>query len=91
LVVGVIFNDVAALDHLTDIVDGYSALEHALGRVEPKGQSRERIGHERQFGGCQFWMSVIGAAALSSTVLIKKRPSEATSYCRPCCPSTPPP
>jgi transposase InsO family protein len=35
-------------------------------------------------------MSVIGAAASSSTVLIRNRPSWATSYCRPCCASTPP-
>ena len=53
LVVGVIFNDVAALDHMTDLVDGYPALEHALDCVEPKGQGRERVGHERQFPGCQ--------------------------------------
>ena len=30
--------------------------------------------------GCQFWMSVIGVVAgLSSTLLIKKRPSRVTS------------
>jgi len=78
LVVWVIFNDVAGLDHMPDLVDRYPTLEHALGCVEPKGQSRERIGHERQCPGCQFWMSVIGAAAASSTLtLIRKRPSGA--------------
>jgi len=32
--------------------------------------------------GFQFISSVIGAAALSSSVLMRKRPSRATSYCR---------
>ena len=61
MIVGVIFNDVTALDHMTDIVDGYATLEHTLGCMEPKGESRERIGHESQFLGCQFINSVIGA------------------------------
>jgi hypothetical protein len=34
--------------------------------------------------GFQFCSSVIGAWALSSSVLIRNRPSGATSYCRPC-------
>src|ERR1700686_707471 len=34
--------------------------------------------------GFQFISSVIGAVALSSSVLMRKRPSGATSYCRAC-------
>ena len=34
-------------------------------------------------GGFQFWMSVMGPALSSSTVLIRKRPSRVTSYCQP--------
>ena len=34
--------------------------------------------------GFQFCSSVIGAATLSSSVLMRKRPLGATSYCRPC-------
>ena len=41
--------------------------------------------------GFQFVSNVIGVVALlSSTVLIRKRPSGATSYCRPWALSTPP-
>ena len=53
---------------------------------------RHREG-ERYFfaSGFQFVSSVIGTSALSSSVLMRNRPSGATSYCRPCSLSTPPP
>src|SRR5215472_7897075 len=41
--------------------------------------------------GFQFWRSVIGAAASFNKVLTRKRPSGATSYCRPSWISAPPP
>src|SRR6267378_1675476 len=34
-------------------------------------------------GGFQFWRSVMGEGTSSRTVLIRKRPSRATWYCRP--------
>ena len=43
------------------------------------------------FPGAQFCSSVIGEAASSSTVLIRKRPSAVTSYCVPNVASVPPP
>jgi hypothetical protein len=42
-------------------------------------------------GGFQFCRSVMGEEASSRTVLIRKRPSRVTSYCRPRPLSTPPP
>ncbi len=48
-------------------------------------------GHRLLASGFQFWISVIGPTAKSRTRLIMNRPSGATSYCRPCTPSMPPP
>ncbi len=50
-----------------------------------------RPGHCGVASGFQFRISVIGAAALSDTVSMRKRPSGATSYSRPAAEFKPPP
>jgi hypothetical protein len=46
------------------------------------GRQAGSIGHPRYFfaSGFQFWMSVIGATASSSTMLMRNRPSDEPAY-----------
>ncbi len=57
------------------------SLEH---RIPPRSQ------YYRFASGFQCWSNVMGEAAASTTVLIRKRPSRATSYWRPPAPFAPP-
>ena len=66
---------------------------HLKPSIYPSRLPRSDPRRQRHFltAGFQFCSNVIGAGALSRTVLIRKRPSRATSYWRPCCqPRLPP-
>lgn len=55
--------------------------EHVGFTLEPR-EATDIAGERHGYlvaGGCQFRISVLGAAALSSSVLIRNRPSGATS------------